>query len=183
MKELSPDVAIIATGATPLVLPIPGINDTGIIHAINLLDGKDSCGKKVLVVGGGLVGAETAAFLGEQEHDVTVIEMRDAVAADVASEHRKFLMKDFDEYKIKTITGAKVSEFVDGGVNYTLEDGSEHKAHGFDSVVLAMGSRNYDPLSETVKEIVKDTFVIGDAVRARRALNATVEALDVALNI
>ena len=47
-------------------------------------------------------------------------------------------------------------------------------------MVLAMGSRNYDPLSETVKEIVKDTFVIGDAIRARRALNATVEALDVA---
>ncbi len=183
IKEINPDVAILATGATPLVLPIPGINDTGIIHAINLLDGKESCGKKVLVVGGGLVGAETAAFLGEQEHDVTVIEMRDEVAADVASEHRKFLMKDFDEYKIKTITGAKVSQFVEGGVNYTLEDGSEHTAHGFDSVVLAMGSRNYDPLSETVKEIVKDTFVIGDAIRARRALNATVEALDVALSI
>ena len=183
IKEINPDVAILATGATPLVLPIPGINDTEIVHAINLLDGKESCGKKVLVVGGGLVGAETAAFLGEQEHDVTVIEMRDEVAADVATEHRKFLMKDFEEYQIKTITGAKVSQFVEGGVNYTLEDGSEHEAHGFDTVVLAMGSRNYDPLSETVKEIVKDTFVIGDAVRARRALNATVEALDVALTI
>lgn len=183
IKEINPDSAIIATGATPLVLPIPGINDTGIIHAINLLDGKESCGKKVLVVGGGLVGAETAAFLGEQEHDVTVIEMRDAVAADVASEHRKYLMKDFEEYKIKTITGAKVSQFVEDGVNYALEDGSEHEAHGFDSVVLAMGSRNYDPLSENVKEIIKDTYVIGDAVKARRALNATVEALDVALSI
>lgn len=183
IKEINPDSAIIATGAIPLVLTIPGINDTGIIHAVNLLEGKESCGKKVLVVGGGLVGAETAAFLGEQEHDVTVIEMRDAVAADVAAEHRKYLMKDFDEYKIKTITGAKVSQFVEDGVNYTLEDGSEHEAYGFDSVVLAMGSRNYDPLSENVKEIVKDTFVIGDAVKARRALNATVEALDVALSI
>ncbi|MEG0856066.1 MAG: FAD-dependent oxidoreductase [Terrisporobacter sp.] len=183
VKEISPDVVILATGAIPLVLPIPGINDTGIVHAVNLLDGKNQCGKKVLVVGGGLVGAETAAFLGEQEHDVTVIEMRDEVAADVASEHRKFLMKDFDEYKIKTITEAKVSEFVEGGVNYTLLDGSEHAAHEFDTVVLAMGARNYDQLSETVKEIVKDTFVIGDAVRARRALNATVEALEVALTI
>ncbi|MBN9646467.1 FAD-dependent oxidoreductase [Terrisporobacter glycolicus] len=183
IKEINPDSAIIATGAIPLVLPIPGINDTGIIHAVNLLDGKESCGKKVLVVGGGLVGAETAAFLGEKEHDVTVIEMRDAVAADVAAEHRKYLMKDFEEYKIKTITGAKVSQFVEDGVNYTLEDGSEHEAYGFDSVVLAMGSRNYDPLSENVKEIVKDTYVIGDAVKARRALNATVEALDVALSI
>ena len=183
INEIKPDSLIIATGATPLVLPIPGMNDTGVIHAINLLDGKEACGKKVLVVGGGLVGAETAAYLGEQEHDVTVIEMRDEVAADVAVEHRKYLMKDFDEYKIKKITGAKVSQFVEGGVNYVLEDGSEYEAHGFDSVVLAMGSRNYDPLSEEAKEIIKETFVIGDAVRARRALDATVEALDVALSL
>ena len=47
----------------------------------------------------------------------------------------------------------------------------------------AMGSRNYDPISESLKDIVKETYVIGDAVRARRALNATAEALDVALSI
>ena len=183
VKEMAPDVAILATGATPLVLPIPGINEVGVKHAINVLDGKDACGKKVLVVGGGLVGAETAAFLGEQEHEVTVIEMRDSIAGDVAAEHRKFLMKDFAEYDIQSITSAKVAEFFEDGVDYTLADGTKLSARDFDTVVLAMGSRNYDPLSETVKELVKETHVVGDAVRARRALDATVEALDVALTI
>ena len=64
-----------------------------------------------------------------------------------------------------------------------LADGSVKEVRGFDSVVLAMGSRNYDPISESIKGIVKETYVIGDAVRARRALNATAEALDVALSI
>lgn len=179
----APDVVIIATGATPLVLPIPGINESGVINAVDLLDGKESCGQKVLVVGGGMVGCETAAFLGEQEHDVTVIELRDKVGADVISEHRKFLMGDFEEYKIKSVTSAKVAKFFEDGVSYTLEDGSEHRLEGFDSVVLAMGARAYDPLSEEVKKAIKETYVIGDAVRARRALDATNEALEIAMKI
>lgn len=179
----SPDVVILATGAIPLVLPIPGIKESGLIHAVDLLDGKAPCGKNVLVVGGGMVGCETADFLGELGHKVTVIELRDEVGADVISEHRKLLMKNFEEYKIKTITEAKVSGFFEGGVSYILTDGSEHRIEGFDSVVLAMGARNYDPLSEDVKKIVKETYVVGDATRARRALDATIEALDVALRI
>jgi len=179
----SPDVVILATGAIPLVLPIPGIEDSGLIHAVDLLDGKYSCGKKVLVVGGGMVGSETADFLGELGHDVTVIELHDEVGSDIISEHRKLLMKNFEEYKIKAITQAKVSGFFSDGVSYTSTDGSEHRVEGFDSVILAMGARNYDPLSEEVKKVVKETYVIGDATRARRALDATKEALDVALNI
>ncbi|MFT8350832.1 FAD-dependent oxidoreductase [Clostridium saccharoperbutylacetonicum] len=183
LEAEKPDAVIIATGAKPLVLPIPGINESGLIHAVDLLDGKQSCGEKVLVVGGGMVGCETADFLGEQGHDVTVIELRDKVGADVISEHRKFLMKDFEEYKIKSVTNAKVAKFFEGGVAYTLEDGSEHTLEGFDSVVLAMGARNYDPLSEKVKEIVNETYVIGDAIRARRALDATAEAMEIAMKL
>ena len=77
IKEEKPDSVIIATGSKTLILPIEGIDNPAIIHGSDLLDGKRAAGKKVLVVGGGMVGCETAAFLGEQEHDVTVIEFRD----------------------------------------------------------------------------------------------------------
>ncbi|MGN1033209.1 MAG: FAD-dependent oxidoreductase, partial [Intestinibacter sp.] len=183
VKEMNPDVAIVATGATPLILPIPGINDVGVINAIDLLDGKKACGTKVLVVGGGMVGAETAEFLAEQEHEVSIIEFKDKIAGDVGKEHRKFIMEAFDRHNVVSITGAKVAQFYEDGVKYELADGSINEVRGFDSVVLAMGSRNYDPISEALKGIVKETYVIGDAVRARRALNATAEALDVALSI
>lgn len=183
VKAEAPDAVIVATGAKPLVLPIPGINDPGILHAVDVLDGKVTCGKNVLVVGGGMVGSETAAFLGELGHRVSVIELRDDVGMDVISEHRKFLMKDFNEYRIQTITNAKVAEFLHDGVAYTLADGSEHRVTGFDTVVLAMGSRAYDPISQKIQEIVKETYVIGDAVRARRALDATKEALDAVMQI
>ena len=100
VAEAKPDAVIVATGSNPLVLPIPGINDTGVIHAGDLLDGKASVGKKVLVVGGGMVGCEVADFLGELGHEVSVIELRDQLGPDVIPEHRKFLMKDFEAYKV-----------------------------------------------------------------------------------
>ena len=170
----------LASGSRTLILPIEGIDNPAIIHGSDLLDGKRAAGKKVLVVGGGMVGCETAAFLGEQNHDVTVIEFRDTVGADVIHEHRVYLMKDFEDYKIKEITGAKVCKFYEDGVEYETADGQRHESRGYDSVILSMGFRNYNPFGEEIKAIVPDTYVIGDATRARRALDATKEAYEVA---
>ena len=183
VAEAKPDAVIVATGSNPLVLPIPGINDTGVIHAGDLLDGKASVGKKVLVVGGGMVGCEVADFLGELGHEVSVIELRDQLGPDVIPEHRKFLMKDFEAYKVQGVTGAKVAQFFTDGVSYTLADGTEGRLEGFDNVVLAMGYRNNDTISEEIKKIVAETYVIGDAVKARKALDATAEGLNTALEI
>lgn len=183
VAEAKPDAVIVATGSNPLVLPIPGINDTGVIHAGDLLDGKADVGKKVLVVGGGMVGCEVADFLGELGHEVSVIELRDQLGPDVIPEHRKFLMKDFDTYKVQGVTGAKVAQFFTDGVSYTLADGTEGRLEGFDNVVLAMGYRNNDTISEEIKKIVAETYVIGDAVKARKALDATAEGLNAALEI
>ena len=174
---------IIATGSKTLILPIEGIDNPAIIHGSDLLDGKRAAGKKVLVVGGGMVGCETAAFLGEQEHDVTVIEFRDTVGADVIHEHRVYLMKDFEDYGIREITGAKVCKFYEDGVEYETADGVRHESRGYDSVILSMGFRNYNPLEEKIKDLVPETHVIGDAIRARRALDATKEAYEVASRI
>ena len=183
VAEAKPDAVIVATGSNPLVLPIPGINDTGVIHAGDLLDGKASVGKKVLVVGGGMVGCEVADFLGELGHEVSVIELRDQLGPDVIPEHRKFLMKDFEACKVQGVTGAKVAQFFTDGVSYTLADGTEGRLEGFDNVVLAMGYRNNDTISEEIKKIVAETYVIGDAVKARKALDATAEGLNTALEI
>ena len=176
IQKEQPDSVILATGSRTLILPIEGIDNPAIIHGSDLLDGKRAAGKKVLVVGGGMVGCETAAFLGEQEHEVIVIEFRDTVGADVIHEHRVYLMKDFEDYGIKQITGAKVCRFFEDGVEYETADGVHHETRGYDSVILSMGFRNYNPLEEKVRELVPDTYVIGDAIRARRALDATKEA-------
>lgn len=183
VKAEKPDAVIVSTGSRTLILPIEGIENPAIIHGSDLLDGKRAAGKKVLVVGGGMVGCETAAFLGEQQHDVTVIEYRDTVGADVIHEHRVFLMEDFKNYGIKEITGAKVYKFFDDGVEYESPDGSRHEVRGFDSVVLSMGFKNYNPFAEQLEELGQEVYVVGDATRARRALDATKEAYAAAMQI
>lgn len=127
-----------------------------------------------------VMNCEVTADLVKKEHDVTVIEFRDTVGADVIHEHRVYLMKDFEDYGIKEITGAKVCKFYDDGVEYETADGTHHETRGYDSVILSMGYRNYNPLEEAVRELVPDTYVIGDAIKARRALDATKEAYEVA---
>lgn len=183
IKAENPDTVVVASGSKTLILPIPGIENEAIIHGSDLLDGKCAAGKKVLVVGGGMVGCETAAFLGEREHDVTVIEFRDECGADMIHEHKVYVMQDFKEYGIDQITSAKVVEFFEDGVAYESPDGVRHEVRGYDSVVLSMGFRNYNPFADQLDELGKETVIIGDATRARRALDATKEAYDAAMHI
>lgn len=69
LKEDTPDAVILATGAETLVLPfIKGIENPDIVYGVDCLEGTRPVGHKVLVVGGGMVGAETADFLAEQGH-------------------------------------------------------------------------------------------------------------------
>ena len=195
IKNDTPDAVILATGSETLVLPfIKGIHNPEIVHGVDCLDGKRKIGHKVLVVGGGMVGAETAEFLAEQGHEVSVIEMRDAIGPDVIHEHRVFLMKGFEEYKIQQITSAAVQEIFSDGVIYkSVIDDTVHELRGFDTVVLSMGfvSRYthrdgqevvYD-FADELRKIVPEVHVVGDAIRARRALEATSEAYEAALKL
>ncbi len=198
VKNDKPDAVILATGSETLVLPfIKGITAPEIVHGGDCLSGKRPVGHKVLVVGGGMVGAETAEFLAEQGHEVSIIEMRGAIGPDVIHEHRVYLMKAFEEYNIEQIVNAAVAEIFPDGVSYKnaldKEDTTVYEKRGFDTVVLSMGfvSRYthregqeviYD-FAEELKAVCPEVHVVGDAVRARRALDATKEAYDVALNI
>ena len=183
IRKENPDAVIVATGAKPLVLPIEGIDQPEILSGSAVLDGTCAPGKKVLVVGGGMVGCEIAALLGEQEHEVDVIELRGEIGADVIREHKIYLMKDFEQYRIGQITGAKVCRFYKDGVEYESADGTRQEARGYDSVVLAMGYRSFNPFAGQIEKLGKEVYVIGHAHQARRALEATSEAYQAAIRL
>lgn len=180
-----PDCVILATGGRPLKLPIPGIDLPGLMDAVDVLDGTVAPGKSVLVVGGGMVGSETADFLGERGFQVTVVELREDVAADVISEHRLFLKKAFEKNGVQVVCNAKVKEFKPDGVIYLRPDGKAVDLTGFDSVVVAMGAaaHAHNPLKDLAGKYAGEVYVIGDAEKARRALDATYDALEAVLKI
>lgn len=184
LRSLAPDTIILATGSTPLLLPIPGLSDCGYVTAQDMLDGKAQMGKNVLVVGGGMVGCEAAEYLAERGHQVTVIEMKDVIAADVTPENRRYMFENFEENHVLLRPGAKVTQFYADGVDYALVDGSTGSLRGYDNIVLAMGSRSNTALKETAEKVAGQVLVIGEATKAPgNAVLATGDALEAALKI
>ena len=184
LREMSPDAVILATGSTPLVLPIPGLDTCGYVTAQAMLEGKAPVGRKVLVVGGGMVGCEAAEYLAERGHEVAIVEMKDEIAADVTPENRRYMFANFEEHHVLLRPSAKVGQFYPDGVDYVLADGTSGSLRGYDSVVLAMGSRPNAALKEAAEKIAAQVFVIGEAAKAPgNAVLATGDALDAALKI
>ena len=185
IQQLAPEAAIVATGSTPLVLPIPGLADCGYINAEDMLTGKQNVGKKVLIVGGGMVGAEAAEHLAERGHQCDIVEMKPVVGEDIMPEPRKYIMASLEHHKVGQITNAKVSEFFTDGVRYTSTvDGTVGELRGYDNIVLAMGYRSNNPLEEPLKALVPQVFVIGEARQAPgNSMIATGDALNAALAI
>ena len=184
LRSLAPDAIILATGSTPLILPIPGLSDCGYVTAQDMLDGKAQMGKNVLVVGGGMVGCEAAEYLAERGHQVTVIEMKDVIAADVTPENRRYMFENFEENHVLLRPGAKVTQFYADGVDYALADGSTGSLRGYDNIVLAMGSRSNTALKDTAEKVAGQVLVIGEAAKAPgNAVLATGDALEAALHI
>ena len=184
LRSLAPDAIILATGATPLILPIPGLSGCGYVTAQDMLDGKTPMGGSVLVVGGGMVGCEAAEYLAERGHRVAVIEMKDVIAADVTPENRRYMFKNFEENHVLLCPSAKVTRFYPDGVDYVLADGTAGSLRGYDNIVLAMGSRSNTALKETCEKVAGQVLVIGEAAKAPgNAVLATGDALEAALKI
>lgn len=174
IHDINPDVLIIATGASPLHPSIKGIENT--IDAIDVLDGMKQCGQKVLVIGGGLVGCETADYLGEHGFDVSLVEAREDIAMDIVGEHKIYLLENFKENHIDVHVNCKVLEIKEDGV-LTEQAGQQCELLGFDSIVLALGSQAYQPFDS--ENLAKEVYVLGDAIKARRAIDATREAREI----
>ena len=178
-----PDAVIVATGGVPFFPHWKGVKDSGALSVDDaLLSGGENVGKRVLVVGGGGVGAETADFLSEMGKKVTLVEMLEGIASDLVTHLQHYLLKRLAEKGVTILTSTKVKEL---GKGYALvEDASgENRIDGFDSIVLALGSTPDDRIARSLEGKVPELYVIGDASQPREALEAVYEGEEVALKI
>ena len=185
VASLKPDAIIIATGSVPLRLPIPGLDSCGCSTAEDVLTGKADTGKRVLVVGGGMVGCECVEFLTEREHIVDMVEMKPVIGEDIVPEARKYIMANLEKHKVTQRVNARVKQFHADGVDFTdTVTGEDAAMRGYDSVVLAMGYRSNNTLEEQLKDLAPQVIVIGEARQAPgNSMEATGDALNAALAI
>jgi pyruvate/2-oxoglutarate dehydrogenase complex dihydrolipoamide dehydrogenase (E3) component len=108
---------------------------------------------------------------------VTIVEMLHDIGLDVLPEPRMLLMARLREKGARVIASATVKEILDDGVVVT-KDGQEEAVQGMDWIILAMGAKSVDELSDKIRDRVDEVYVIGDAKEPRRALEAIVEGAE-----
>ena len=185
VREWAPDVVIIATGAKALIPDIPGIDRPHVVMAEDVIFGKAQIGRKVVVAGGGLVGAETADLIAEKHlaESVTVIEMLPEIVLDLPTVARSYMLNVLlPTWGIKTFTNMQIQEIREGGV---VALGKEWKRYEFeaDTVVNALGYVPDTSLGDALDGEMRHVYRIGDCVRPRNILHAVHDAAYVAQQI
>ena len=128
----------------------------------------------MLILGGGLVGIEMAEMLAARDHEVVVVEMLDDVARDMEAVTRKMTLQRLQQLPVTIHTSTRLTR-LENGEAFVVAEGATNEASlgSFDSVLVAVGHRSYDPLSAELEKAGLDVAVIGDAVRPGQILDAT----------
>jgi len=186
IKNMNPDAVIVATGAKSLIPPIKGIENEKVVVGVDVLNSKHTVLKgNILVIGGGMVGCElteTLFFNARGKINVTIVDMLDDIAMDVIPNNRIPMLQRLYSQGVKVYTKTSVKEITSDHVIIEVE-GKEDVLAGFDHILLACGSKSQDDLSEKLKELVREVYVIGDASTPSNALHATKEATKISREI
>ena len=194
-----PDHIILATGATPLTPPIPGVELPNVVQAWDVLAGNVYTGKKVVIVGGGAVGVETALLLAEKgtlsgdvlkflfvnraespdvlydmatrgTKKITIIEMIDKLGKDFGKSTRWGMLQDVKRYGVESKLASTALEISSGGVK--IETGAGVEEIQADTVVIAAGSKSTNELKAVIEGKGIPFDVVGDACTIGMAFDA-----------
>ena len=143
------DSAIIAVGARDFSLPVPGADSPKVVSSWDVLSGAAKVSGKVAVIGGGLVGTETAEFCLREGCEVAIVEMADKIAAGESATILPTIMAEFADKGVDQLVDTKVSAITDAGVEAVC--GDEAVNIPCDYVVMAVGSKAVPFDAEGVK--------------------------------
>jgi 2,4-dienoyl-CoA reductase-like NADH-dependent reductase (Old Yellow Enzyme family) len=186
IQKRKPDVVLLATGAKPMLPDIPGIDGPNVYLATKVLRGEADIGKCVVVVGGGLVGLETADYLRGQGKAVIIVEKLPEVGTDpkVEAIFQKSLMGRLTktDESILIITSTEVKNI--GPDHVTIKNASGEKIlPDIDSVVIATGFKAYTPIKKDDLGPDCEVHVIGDAIKPQTLFEAIHSAAEIAYKL
>jgi pyruvate/2-oxoglutarate dehydrogenase complex dihydrolipoamide dehydrogenase (E3) component len=167
----APEVLVLAVGGAPIVPPLPGIDNPKVIMANDICDECVQIGQAVTVLGGGLVGSESAVHLAQEGKDVTLVEMMDDIAVDANVRHKPVLLEMLAKFNVDIRTGMKGVRITDEGLVCTDADGKETLFKA-DTILCAVGQR---PLREVVDQLLDaapEVVQVGDCVQPQKVTEA-----------
>ncbi len=176
------DEIILASGASPLVPNIPGIEQDHVYLANDILRFRTLLqNQSIVVLGAGLVGLETAQVLAGFGNQVTVVDLLKQPAPQAPARPRENLLSHLKELHVTLLMGRKITCIHEDGISCE-KDGAVERLGTFNSVVVALGSRPERVFDE---ETLKDPRIhlIGDALEAADAKKGIYEATKLALSL
>ena len=178
------DVVIAATGATPILLPIPGADPERVVFCQEGFAHPEKLGHNVVIIGGGEVGCEMGIYLARLGHSATVLEMRDRLSADSTAIHYYSMFQEAweNEPNFHGITGAKVAAIRDGAVEYGDRDGNLVSVPA-DSVIMSAGMRANQQQAMKFYGCAKEFYMIGDCKKPATIQQAMRSAYSTAMRI
>lgn len=178
LKSYKPYAVILATGGAPIVPKIPGADGANVCTTTDVLSGRvDLSGKRVAVIGSGLTGLETAELLAEQGCRVTVAEMQKDIGPGVYVQVYWDVIPALRKAGVTLLPGNKLIQITDESV--VLESKDEIRTTvDVDAVVLSLGVRPVNDLTDAAKAAAGKVFCIGDAGKPGKIVNATRSALE-----
>lgn len=184
-KELirlyDPDTLILATGSRPFIPPVKGTDQDFVTNAHDILLGKREAGNNVVVVGGGLVGAETADMLGGQCSQVSIIEMLPQIMKDGEPSPAKYMKERFRANGVKIYTSTKLTEVGDHCV-IAEREGESFTIENVDTVIIAVGVRSNRSLLDHVEDLSCKIMKVGDANGVKNGYLGIREGFEAGLN-
>ena len=181
VRSFAPDALFVAVGAEATTPPIPGIDRENVVYGTELERREGEIGKRVAVLGGGLVGCESGLYLAQSGHDVTIIEMRDAVAPDANPRHRPALMAQLAAHTTVR-TGLRALEITPTGV-VCADAAGERVFIEADTVLCAAGLKPRREVVDALRGTAPIVEVIGDCVKPDIIRGATWRAYHAALDL
>jgi len=182
IEKESPEVVILATGGEKIIPDIPGIDLPHVCDAWQILSGKMSPRKHAVIIGGGLIGMETADFLSLKGTKVTIVEVLKRSPVLKITSHGYMLHNRLREAQCTFFFNTVVKRIEESSA-LVAADGNEEVLSPVDQVVIAVGLKPTEDLKVFLKNRGIPHFIVGDALSPRRIIEATEEGAKAAWSI
>ena len=182
VERIAPDAVIAAVGSIPFLPPIQGIAGETVMTALDAYYNATKVGRKVVIIGGGLVGCEVGLFLAEDGRDVTIIEMTGDIGDPVYWRHTIPLVMKMDATpNLKYRTNQECTEITSGGIR--IRDGDAEDFIEADSVIISAGMVSDKTVVEELRDSVRNFFPVGDCASPQNIMQAMQGGYYAALDI
>lgn len=177
IDEINPDKVILATGSMPDMPMIKGLfqSQMDVVTNVDVISGKETIGKKVIVLGGGMTGLITADFLADQGKEVVVLNRKKSFAEEMSSNDRFYLRERLNRADVQLYKNVSIRKITHDGVVFKSR-GESYTLTGFHSVVISEKHLPIRDAKKLEKEVNIPFYLIGDAKSPRHLMYCMSEA-------